>query len=76
MQVDGGIALCQSKYIDTLLQCFVFGDCKTIATPMETGLRMSLHDVGDAFDVLHYQHAIGCLIYLCIIRPDMRHFIH
>ena len=35
MQVDGGIALCQSKYIDTLLQCFGLEDCKPIATPME-----------------------------------------
>ena len=37
MQVDGEIALCQSKYIDTLLQCFGLEDCKTIATPMEKG---------------------------------------
>ena len=28
MQVGGGIALCQSKYIDTLLQRFNLEDCK------------------------------------------------
>ena len=68
MQVDGGIALCQSKYIDILLQRFGLDDCKPIATPMETGLRLSLHDARDAFDVVLYQQAVGCLIYLCITQ--------
>ena len=54
MQIDGGIALCQTKYIETLLQRFGLEDCKPIATPMETGLRLSLHDAGDAFDVVLY----------------------
>ena len=58
MQVGGGIALCQSKYIDTLLQRFGLEDCKPIATPMETGLRLSLHDAGDAFDVVLYQQVV------------------
>ena len=72
MQVDGGIALCQSKYIDTLLQRFNLEDCKPIATPMETGLRLSLHDAGDAFDAVLYQQAVGCLIYLCITQLDIQ----
>ena len=71
--IDGGIALCQSKYIGTLLQCFGLEECKPIATPMETGLHLSLHDVGDAFDAILYQQAVGCLIYLCITQPDI-HF--
>jgi transposase InsO family protein len=72
MHVDGGMALCQTKYIDTLLQRFGLEDCKPIATPMETGLRLSLHDAGDAFDAVLYQQAVGCLIYLCITRPDIQ----
>ena len=72
MQVDGGIALCQTKYIDTLLQRFGLEDCKPIATPMETGLKLSLHDAGDLFDVTLYQQAVGCLIYVCITRPDIQ----
>ena len=60
MQVYGGIALCQSKYIDTLLQCFGLEDCKSIATPMETSLCLTLHDVSDTFDTIFYKHAIGC----------------
>ena len=44
---DGGIALCQTKYIETLLRRFGLEDCKPIATPMETGLHLSIHDAGD-----------------------------
>ena len=72
MQIDGGIALCQTKYIETLLQRFGLEDCKPIATPMETGLRLSLHDAGNAFDVVLYQQVVGCLIYVCITRPDVQ----
>ena len=49
------MALCQTKYIETLLQCFGLEECKPIATPMETGLCLSLHDAGNAFDVVLYQ---------------------
>ena len=42
---------------------------------MEIGLRLSLHDVGHAFDVILYQHEVGCLIYLCITQPDVQFVI-
>ena len=71
-QCDGGIALCQTKYIETLLCRFSLQDCKPIATPMETGLHLSIHDAGDYFDVLLYQQAVGCLIYVCISRADIQ----
>ena len=53
-QCDGGIALCQTKYILTLLRRFDLEDCKPIATPMEIGLKLSLHDAGDFVDVTLY----------------------
>ena len=71
-QCDGGIALCQTQYVETLLRRFSLEDCKPIATPMETGLKLSLHDVGDHFDVTLYQQLVGCLIYVCITRPDIQ----
>ena len=71
-QVDGGIALCQTNYIDILLQRFGFENCKPIATSMETGLQLRIHNIGDAFDVVLYQQVVGCLIYLCITRPDIQ----
>ena len=63
---DGGIALCQGQYVETLLRRFNLEDYKPIATPVETGLKLNL-----LFDVTLYQQAVGCLIYLCITRPNI-----
>ncbi|MCO5591498.1 hypothetical protein L7F22_045482 [Adiantum nelumboides] len=54
--------------------CYVFGleDCKPIATPMETGLKLSLHDAGDSADITLYQTIVGCLIYVCNTRPNIQ----
>ena len=41
----------QTKYIETLLHRFRLEDCKPMATPMETCLHLSIHDLGDYFDV-------------------------
>ena len=71
-QYDGGIALCQTKYIETLLRRFGLDDCKPIATPMETGLHLSIHDARDYFDGILYHQAVGCLIYVCILRADIQ----
>ena len=71
-QCDGGIALCQTKYIETLLRRFGLEDCKPIANPMDTGLKLSSHDARDHFDVTLYQIAIYCLIFVCIMRPDIQ----
>ena len=62
-QCDGDITLCQKKYISTLLHEFNLEDCKSISTPMETRLKLNLHDIGDYVNVTLYQQAIGCLIY-------------
>ena len=71
MQLNGGMPLCQTKYIETLLQCFGLEDYKPIATPMELGLCLSFHDVDDVFNVGMYQKVVGCLIYVCITRLDI-----
>ena len=39
---------------------------------MELGLKLSSHDAGEHFDVTLYQTAVGCLIYVCITRPDIQ----
>ena len=67
--------MCQTKYIETLLRRFGLEDCKPIATPMETGLKLSFHDVEDHVDVILYQTAVGCLIYVFIMRPDIQFLI-
>ena len=72
MQIDGGPSLCQTKYIDTLLQHFGLEDYKPIATPMEPILCLSLHESSDAFNVFVYQKVVGWLIYVCITRLDIQ----
>ncbi|MCO5607756.1 hypothetical protein L7F22_061957 [Adiantum nelumboides] len=71
-QCDGVNALCQKSYIETLPCKFGLEDCKPIATPMETGLKLSLHDAGDPADVTLYQTVVGCLIYVCNTRPNIQ----
>ena len=71
-QVDGGIALCQTKYIQTLLYRFVLKDCKPIATLMETCLKLRLYEDGDCVDITLYQQVIGCLVNTYITRPDIQ----
>ena len=56
----------------TLLHRFDFEDCNPIATPSETRFKLILHDVGDHVDVTLYEHAVGCLIYVCITRLDIQ----
>ncbi|MCO5561890.1 hypothetical protein L7F22_015515 [Adiantum nelumboides] len=67
-QSDGGIALCQTKYIETLLLRFNLKDCKPMATPMEIGLKLSFHAARDYFYVTLYRIVVGCLIYECNTR--------
>ena len=61
----------QGKYVEKLLQCFDFEDCKPVSTPVETGFRFSVENSCDAlillfismlWDVL-YMHAIQGRIY-------------
>ncbi|MCO5567761.1 hypothetical protein L7F22_021455 [Adiantum nelumboides] len=46
--------------------------CKPMATPMETDLKIKFHDARNYFDVILYQTTVGCLIYVCITRPDIQ----
>lgn len=66
----------QAKYIEKLLHCFGFEDCKPISTPMEIGFRFSIGDAGDVFDTSFYQQNVGCLIfYVCNTWPDIQYVV-
>ena len=54
-QCDGDLTLCQTKYSLTLLCRFDLYGCKSIATPMETRLKLSLIDASNYGDVTLYQ---------------------
>lgn len=44
VQNEKGIFMSQSKYVQWLLERFRLQDCKPISTPMEPGLKFSIHD--------------------------------
>ncbi|MCO5580873.1 hypothetical protein L7F22_034745 [Adiantum nelumboides] len=73
VQSENGIYMSQAKYLHKILDKFGMQNCKPISTPVDTGSKMSMHDVGDPFDVHTYAAAIGCLIYLTgNTRPDIQ----
>lgn len=61
----------QSKYIEDLLKKFNMENCKTVATPLEPGLKLEKAKEDDKIDV-PYQSLIGSLMYLSVAtRPDI-----
>ena len=54
----------QTKYLHKILEKFGMHNCKPISTPVEPGLKLSMYDAGELFDVQTFGVAVGCLIYL------------
>ena len=74
VQAKEGIYMYQTKYLHKILDRFGMQNCKPISTPVETGLKLSMYDAGDSFDVHTYAAVVGCLIYLAgNTRPDIQY---
>ena len=46
-------------------------DCKAMATPMDTNLKLLSDESSKLVDVTHYRQIIGSLMYLTNSRPDI-----
>ena len=46
-------------------------ECKVMATPMESNLKLLADDSSKLVDVTHYRQIIGSLMYLIDSRPDI-----
>ena len=46
-------------------------DCKSMATPMDTNLKLLSDETSDLVDMTHYRHIIMSLMYLTNRRPDI-----
>ena len=66
-----GIFLGQGKYAVEILKRFGMLDCKAMATPMESNLKLLSDASSDSVDATIYRHMIGSLIYLTNTRPDI-----
>ena len=45
--------------------------CKSMATPMDTNLKLLFDETSKLVDMTHYRQIIGSLMYLTNIRPDI-----
>ena len=46
-------------------------DCKVMATPMDTNLKLLSNETSELVDMTHYRQIIGSLMYLTNTRPDI-----
>ena len=65
------IMISQRGYISRVLERFGLSDCKSLATPMDPSVKLSVPDSRDVV-TCPYREAIGCLNYVSLIsRPDI-----
>jgi hypothetical protein len=64
-QLQDGIFISQTKYIQDILNKFGMKDAKPIKTPMGTNGHLDLDTGGKSVDQKVYRSMIGSLLYLC-----------
>jgi hypothetical protein len=65
------IFLNQGKYAVEILKKFDMLECKSMATPMETNLKLLVDTSSELVDATLYRQIIGSLMYLTNTRPDI-----
>lgn len=72
----GDVFVCQTNYIDKLLNQYNMQSCKSAATPLDAGYQINPSDESKKVDATKYQTLIGSLMYLAIsTRPDILHSV-
>ena len=66
-----GIFLGQGKYAVEILKRFGMMDCKTMATPMASNLKLLSDASSKLVDAMMYRQMIRSLMYLTNTRPDI-----
>ena len=70
-QISEGIFLNQGKYVVDILKRFNMLECKAMATPMDSNLKLLVDESLELVDVTHYTQIIGSLIYLSNTGPNI-----
>jgi hypothetical protein len=63
--------ICQSKYVNDLLNRFGMDNSKSIKTPMAINDHLDIDERGNLVDLKLYRSIIGSLLYLTASRPDI-----
>ena len=71
-----GIFLNQEKYAVEILKRFDMLDCKAMATPMDTNLKILSDETSELVDMTHYKKIIRSLMYLTNTRPYICFFVN
>ena len=66
-----GISLAQGKYAVEILNNFRMMDCKSMATPMASSLKLLNDASSESVDDMMHRQMIGSLMYLMNMRPDI-----
>jgi len=66
-----GIFLNQGKCVVEILRRFDMLDCKVMATPMATNMKLLSDETLELVDMTRYRQFIGSLIYMTNTRPDI-----
>ena len=61
----------RGKYAVEILKRFGMMDCKTMATPMASNLKLLSDASSETVDATMYRQMIGSLMYLTNTRPDI-----
>ena len=67
-QSSKGIFLNQGK---DAVEIFNMFECKAMATPMDSNLKLLADDSSELVDVTHYRQIIGSLMYLTYTKQDI-----
>ena len=70
-QSADGISLGQGKYAVEILKRFGMMDCKAMATPMASNLKLLSDASLESIDAMMYHYMIGSLMYLMNTRSDI-----
>src|SRR5882762_10353633 len=65
------IFLNHGKYAVEILKRFNMLECKVMATPMDSNLKLFADDSSELVDMTHYRQIIGSLMYLTNTRPGI-----
>jgi hypothetical protein len=70
-QRSDGIFLNQGKYAVEILKRFGMSDCKAMATPMVSNLKLLQDTTSEIVDSTLYMQMVGSLMYLTNTRPSI-----
>ncbi|PRQ55986.1 putative RNA-directed DNA polymerase [Rosa chinensis] len=71
LQSSAGIFISQKKYALEVLERFKMGNCNSVCTPTEVGLKLTKNGSGKRVNATLYKQIVGSLMYLTTTRPDI-----